>query len=210
MIATDKVTHRVIASFKDPTGLGRWCWMRFQGRNGIRVRIISVYRPCNAPGATTTYQQQNRYLRKHDSDFEPGEALYEDLYLACSEWREAGDQLIVGIDANKDVCTGQTAAFFTTLGMKEVILTRHSESSPPAAHNRNTRRQPIDGIFVTLGLHAVAAGYEAFRVGCPSDHRVLWADFTYTTAFGFNSPPIMRPEIRRLNNKSPQMVEKYV
>jgi hypothetical protein len=25
----------------------------------------------------------------------------------------------------------------------------------------------------------VAAGYKAFGVGCPSDHRVLWADSGY-------------------------------
>jgi hypothetical protein len=35
IIATDQVTHRIIATGKDPTGLGRWCWMLLQGRNGI-------------------------------------------------------------------------------------------------------------------------------------------------------------------------------
>jgi hypothetical protein len=58
----------------------------------------------------------------HKSNFEPREALYEDLHRACSEWLTAGDQLIIGIDANEDVQTGQTAAFFQTLGMKEAIL----------------------------------------------------------------------------------------
>ena len=208
-IASEEVTHRVIATGKDPTGLGRWCWIHFQGRNGIRIRTIAVYRPCNAPGATTTYQQQLRHLRQHRSDHQPREALYEDLYQACSTWIGAGDQLIIGIDANEDIREGQTESFFRTLGMKEAILSKH-DSSPPATQNRNTRRQPIDGLFVTPGLKAVAAGYEAFGVGCPSDHRVLWADFSYENAFGFNSPPLMRPETRRLNNKNPRMVEKYV
>ncbi len=117
---------------------------------------------------------------------------------------------IVGIYANEDIRAGQTAEFFNTLGMQEAILTRHATRSPPATHNRNNSREPIDGIFVTPGLHAVSAGYEAFGVGCPSDHRVVWADFTYAAAFGYNSPPIKRPEIRRLNTKNPKMVEKYV
>jgi hypothetical protein len=146
----------------------------------------------------------------HKSNFEPREALYKDLHRACSEWLVAGDQLIIGIDANEDVRTGQTEAFFRTLGMKEAILTWHTRS-PPATQNRNTHRQPIDGLFVTPELIAVAAGCEAFGVGCPSDHRVLWADFTYATAFGFNSPPLTRPpKTRRLNNQNPRMVEKYV
>jgi hypothetical protein len=177
MITSEEVTHRVTGMGKDPTELGRWCWMHLQGRK---------------------------------SDFAPCEALYENLYPACSEWLAAGDQLIIGIDANEDVSLGQTAAFFVTLGMKEAILTRLAGKSPPATSNRNTRRQPINGLFVTPGLHAVAAGYEAFGVGCPSDHRVLWADFKYATALGFNSLPVMRPKIRRLNTKNPRMVEKYV
>jgi hypothetical protein len=56
LMSTDDVTHRITATGKDPTGLGRWCWTRFQGKKGVKVRTISVYRPCEAPGATITYQ----------------------------------------------------------------------------------------------------------------------------------------------------------
>ena len=115
MIASEEVTHRVIETGKDPTGLGRWCWMRLQGRNGIRVRIITVYRPCDTPGATTVFQQQNRYLRRHNSKSEPREALYDDLFKACSKWLTVAHQLSVGIDANEDIRTGQTAEFFNTI-----------------------------------------------------------------------------------------------
>jgi hypothetical protein len=62
LMSTDDVTYRITATGKDPPGLGRWCWTRFQGKNGVKVRTISVYRPCKAPGATTTYQQQLRFL----------------------------------------------------------------------------------------------------------------------------------------------------
>jgi hypothetical protein len=210
LLSTDEVTHRITDTGKDPTGLGRWCWTRFQGKNGIRVRIISVYRPCNTPGATTTYQQQLRFLRYHGVEHEPREALYEDLYMECAEWMEDGDQLIIGIDANEDIRTGATADFFQALGMREAILDKHSPASPPATHNRNTQRQPIDGLFVTPGLQAVAAGYSSFDAGCPSDHRVLWADFTYTDAFGLSSVPLVSPGVRRLNTKNPRLVEKYV
>jgi hypothetical protein len=63
---------------------------------------------------------------------------------------------------------------------------------------------------VTPGLKAVAAGYEAFGVGRPSDHRVLWANFTYEDAFGVSGTPLVLPGVRRLNTKNPQLVEKYV
>jgi hypothetical protein len=123
---------------------------------------------------------------------------------------DEGDQLIIGIDANKDVRTSATAEFFQTLGLGDAILDKHSQSSPPATHNRNNQWQPIDGLFVTRGLQAVAAGYSAFRAGCPSDYRVLWADFTYTDAFGLSSTPLVSQGARRLNTKNPRLVEKYV
>jgi hypothetical protein len=61
----------------------------------------------------------------------PREALYEDLYTECAEWMEDGDQLIIGIDANEDVRTGATAECFQALGMREAILEKHSQTSPP-------------------------------------------------------------------------------
>jgi hypothetical protein len=87
--------------------------------------------------------------------------------MECTEWMDEGDQLTIGIDAKEDVRTGATAEFFQTLGMRDAILDKHSQSSPSATHNRNNQRQPIDGLFVTPGLQAVAAGYSAFGVGRP-------------------------------------------
>jgi hypothetical protein len=37
------------------------------------------------------------------------------------------------------VRTGAMAEFFQTLGMRKVILDKHSRSSPPATHNRNNQ-----------------------------------------------------------------------
>jgi hypothetical protein len=130
--------------------------------------------------------------------------------MEYTEWMDEGDQLIIGIDANEDVRTRATAEFFQTLGLRDAILDKHSQLSPPATHNRSNQRQPIDGLFVTPGLQAVAARYSAFGAGCPSEHRVLWADFTYTDAFGLSSTPLVSPGAGRLNTKNPRLVEKYV
>ena len=56
----------------------------------------------------------------------------------------------------------------------------------------------------------MAAGYSSFGNGCPSDHRVLWADFIYSDAFGLSSAPLVSPGTRRLNTKNPRLVEHYV
>ena len=165
IVATDDVTHQVTAQGKDPTGMGRWSWMTFQGRNGIRTRVISVYRPCDSPGPDTVNQQQYRYLRTHRRDTEPRQAVYDDLFEEAQIWINAGDHLVIGMDSNEDIRTGATENFFQALGMKEAILSRHQGKSPPATYNRNLQRQPIDGIWVTPGLRAIGAGYCAFGEG---------------------------------------------
>ena len=102
--------------------MGRWSWMTFQGRNGIRTRVISVYRPCNSPGPDTVNQQQYRYLRTHRRDTEPRQAVYDDLFEEAQIWINAGDHLVIGMDSNEDIRTGATENFFQALGMKEAIL----------------------------------------------------------------------------------------
>ena len=118
--------------------------------------------------------------------------------MECAEWLEEDDRLIIRINANKDIRTGTTAEFlFQALGMREAILDKHSQSSPPATHTRNNQRQPIDGLFVTPGLKAVSTGYASFGEGCPSDHHVLGADFSAYTALGLSNAPLVHPGARR-------------
>ena len=149
-------------------------------------------------GPETVNQQHQRYLTTKKRNNEPREALYKDLFEEILLWKEEGNQLIIGMDANEDVRTGATAEFFLAAGMQEAILDWHKESSPPATYNRNNSRQPIDGLWVTPGLTAIAAGYKAFGKACPSDHQALWADFTYEEAFGHSTPPLIAPTTRRL------------
>lgn len=55
----------------------------------------------------------------------------------------------------------------------------------------------------------MAGGYSALNSGCPSDHRYLWVDITFCDAFGYSSPPLVSPEVRRLNTKNLKMVKLY-
>ena len=57
LVAVDETATRSREGGKDTTGLGRWVWMRFQGRNNHVTRIISIYRPCKSPGELSVCQQ---------------------------------------------------------------------------------------------------------------------------------------------------------
>lgn len=78
--------------------------------------------------------------------------------------------------------------------MQEAILDKHSQSSLPATHKRNNQNQPIDKLFVTPGLKAIAAGYASIGAGCSSNHQVLWVKFIYADAFRLSRAPSVAPQ----------------
>jgi hypothetical protein len=66
IVATDDVVHRIVEQGRDTTGLGRWAWIKLQGRQGTTIRIVTVYRPCDSTGPETANQQHQRYLTQHN------------------------------------------------------------------------------------------------------------------------------------------------
>jgi hypothetical protein len=57
--ATDEAVHRVISSGQDPSGLGRWAWIRMQGKAGRTIWIATAYRPCHGTGGAETVWEQH-------------------------------------------------------------------------------------------------------------------------------------------------------
>jgi hypothetical protein len=209
IFATQELAHRAIDTGKDPANIGRWAWIRIQGKEGHTVHIVTAYRPWESPGASTVFHQQARGLAQKNDYRNPIEALMEDLIQAIQEWKEMGDHIIIGIDANEDVRDGTVNGIFQKLGLREAMLDKHSDKSPPATQNRNTKRQPIDGIWVSACLHISAGGYLPFGDACPSDHRMIWIEIQYSIAFGQRSPELAKIRTKRLKTSDPRMVTKY-
>ena len=136
-------------------------------------------------------------------------ALYEDLFVEVTQWKTEGDHIIIAGDVNEDVRTGLTQEFFLALGLREVILDRHKSKSPPATNENNNNREPIDGIWASRELEVTAAGYLPFGEGCDSDHRLLWADFSYHTVFGQECPSEYRTPAKKLRADDPRLVKRY-
>ena len=209
VMAVDDIAHRVIDQGTDPTGLGRWAWLRLAGRQGHHLRVISAYRPVDNGNHGSVHAQQQRHFTRNLRDTIPRQAFYDDLFDEITKWKTLGDHIIIGLDANEDVHTGMTHETFRSLGMTEIILKLHGHRSLPATCDKNHKREPIDGIFATSGIRLVAGGYSPFNSGCASDHRYLWVDISYVDAFGFAAPPHVSPSPRRLLTKDPLMVHRY-
>ena len=95
IIATQELAHRITTTGVDPRNLGRWTWIRIQGKEGHTMRIITAYRPWESPGASTVFHQQSRGLSQHADHRNPITALMKDLAQAITEWKITGDHIII-------------------------------------------------------------------------------------------------------------------
>ena len=50
-----EAAHQLNKSGRDPSGLGRWAWSTYQGKNNKILRIIVLYRPCYVSNSETIF-----------------------------------------------------------------------------------------------------------------------------------------------------------
>lgn len=207
--AINKAAHRVIEAGRDPTNLGRWSWLRFQGKNNIKLRVITAYRPCkpSSAGPSTAYSQQERYFDIKERNICPREAILRDLAEAILKYKEEGDQIVLMMDCNEDVEGENMSTWLNQIGLREGILNLHHQAPRQPTYQRGT--VPIDGIFVSNTLQLSAGGYMDFG-SFPSDHRAIWIDLTFSSAFGCNMPEIIKPQMRKLKSNDPIVRNKWI
>jgi hypothetical protein len=156
------------------------------------------------------YAQQAKYFNSIGRDICPRQAFIVDLKHVLSLLMEAGHHVILTLESNEDIRRGPVSQALQDLQLREVILEQHGQNAP-STYRRNTNEVPIDGIWATKGIEIKKAGYFAFdEVISGTDHRTIWMDISYTTAFGHDScAPIIRPNARRLNNKNPNVRDNF-
>jgi hypothetical protein len=212
-ITTGACSHRAIKSGTDETGMGRWVWTLFSGRNNIQLRVISGYRPnpdhTDRPG--TVYSQQERHLRSIQDNRNPRRAFTKDLEALLEKWMTDGNLIILGLDANDNVRTGEVNAMLKNRGLQDAHYTQHPQLSTEATCNKNTQGIPVDGIWTSPSIECTAAGYFGFGeilIG-KTDHRMIWADFSYESVLGFQPPEPSYRAPQRLTLTDPRVVKKY-
>jgi hypothetical protein len=89
--------------------------------------------------------EQHFHCLARRQDEEPRSAFYTNLLAEVTAWKAQGDQIVIGINANKDIRHGGTAKIFADMDMREVITDAHRHRDPPATYDKNTSHSPIDG-----------------------------------------------------------------
>jgi hypothetical protein len=88
------LASRVVDTGVDDRNLGRFAWTQFQGRNGHRARVISIYVPCRSSrssGELTVMNQHQRHFEANGMTDCPRKILLEDIRQQLQMWREAGE-----------------------------------------------------------------------------------------------------------------------
>jgi Reverse transcriptase (RNA-dependent DNA polymerase) len=180
--------------------------VKIRGKGDLRLIIATLYRPVQAEGAMTAYQQHKSILLQNGCTDCPRANLFLVLKEQIIQWKQDGYQIIVAGDFNEDVRSNNVKNFFAQLSMEELIIKQHGTNIPNTYINGST---PIDGIFATIGIIPQFSGYTPFTWGMYSDHRLLWVDLDMTLILGSNAPPLWKPQARRMKCENPQTIQAF-
>ena len=102
--SVNKGAHQVMECGKDSRWLGRWAWTWYHGKSGVNLRFVTAYRlVLNRQGVQSVWNQQKGYFEGIKDDRCPRQIFVDDLSKEVEGWLEAGDQLVIGMDANDDL-----------------------------------------------------------------------------------------------------------
>ena len=194
----------------DPTGLGRWSWYLLEGSPGHKTRVITAYAPCGGSQSRegTYYHHSLNYIRNKGLRTNPRDMFRDDLVEAIRQWRSQGNRIILMIDANENVLTGQLA---DSLAADEIDMVEavHSRTPGPGPKTWFRGKESIDGIWISSDLVCKGASYLPFHEDL-GDHRPVCIDLTILSVLGTNLPKIVPPKARRLNSKVKRIREVYI
>ena len=201
-------------SGKDETGMGRWTVMTFRGSEGVTTRVVCGYMPnyVKKKQSNSSYQQQRRHLlQKHNDCTCPRTRMCKDLVAQLQQWRDEGDRIILGMDANENIYKKGLGKILTDpegLGLVEAVG-EFTGKKIGATYFRNQSEKPIDAIWTTPDISVVSACIMPVGYGI-GDHRVFIVDVLTSSMVGLTPPMIVRSQARRLNTKIPGVEKRYL
>jgi hypothetical protein len=116
--------------------------------------------------------------------------------------REAGELIVLGIDANTDIRQGEFTAMLESIGLINVFKRKFGNDIPPTYARGSL---PIDAFFISASLTNVTAGL--LPVHC--DHRILWLDLFQSDIFGMPLQQLPLKVSKQLILQDPRIVARY-
>ena len=191
---------------EDKHGLGRWNWMCLEATAvNTKTCIIQMYRPNkNTEDPGSVFMQQKSRMRTDEC---PLERFDKDLLDQIDELMMEGFQIILMGDFNTDLTT--TSPLIEGLRERSIVdIMEETLGYDEVPNTRNPGSKPIDGIFASKSLVVARCGYDAGDT-LTSDHRFLWAQFTWDSMLGIHRSKVCSPKERRLQTKYEKVLAKF-
>ena len=208
IIVAGDMALKVSKTSQDKNHMGRWCSIQMRGKQGVQLRIVSVYVPIvtKTHGNKTVFAQQQAALLKKKNVQSVISNFWKDLWAEIDMWLDNGESIIVTGDWNQNVLSPALVKAFEARNMVPVITGGRHNGDPPETYNKGT--YPIDECFASSNLKINKCGF--MRHGDNgSDHCPIWLDVDKNSALGSVPPDIQSHRARKLKTLDPRVVSKY-
>ena len=210
---------RIIEKGTDPYKMGRWSYIKINGRNKCKLSIFTVYRCCNykkkcLKNMTSSYSQQITMLKQRGIKKPPQEQILKDLKESIKKHQDDGCEILVCIDANEqweDQGSG-IEDFALTMGLADIAREKYNGNYPPTFTRANTNRR-IDFLLGSEEVlnNVVAHGMAPLSMGRSiGDHRAQYVDLNVKNLLHLNPHDNTVASSRRLKSPDPKCVNKYI
>jgi len=207
----DQTSYRLAKKGVDTTGLGRWSWIEFHGKDQYKTRVYTAYRPGNKPSTksrlTTVFDQHARYIRNKGLNCQPRELFDDHIVSELEKSINLGINSILAIDTNDDVISGPFTRKMKAIGMFNVYCNPDLPPIPPTHYNGS---KPISTIYATNSLQIQQMGILQKYTGIQGDHKDMYVDISTPSFLGESMYKITRPELRRLKLSDPRVVKRFL
>lgn len=207
---------RTIRSFEDPSGLGRYnvFLIRGNGRRGMAIFTVYAASESGNPGPTTFETQQRTMLRMRgkDPDTDLKTLLWTDIKKDLEPLLKQGFHPIIMGDFNESLYSDNRGLrkFMREAQLFDPLAYEDVHRRDMATHARGSKR--IDYILISKELRnsVRSSGITALDEVIDSDHRAIFCDIDFETAFHTPLAPLLTPEGRRVRSKNTTQSIKFL
>ena len=194
-LSTGNITGRKTSSGRYLSGIGRWSWQEFRGKDNASTRIATFYTtvpPAQRWGPGFVYSQHLTLFNTKNIRICPRRGFLNDIKEETEKRKAAGDQILLMLEFNDYILSQRSRRLFVKLGLWDPITEKHGEEGP-GTNRSNKRNNAIDGIWGSPGLYNISCEYLPVHYAITSDHRLIWVKIFLFSALGdknlWSKPP---------------------
>eukprot|EP00956_Cyclotella_meneghiniana_P011386 scaffold15968_cov46-Cyclotella_meneghiniana.AAC.14 len=192
----DRLSQFIMESGADPTGLGRWVWMKISSGSLVTI-VVVAYLPCKSKAAATSVKQRRETVYKPT-----GQILPQHWRCTVPEGHLCGSSYRTATCTTEATGNVYDVILAVQLQREEIRMVDVCEAAlghkSPNSHASGTL--PITGVFVTSDLVAQHVFQSSHGFGL-EDHRVFVVDIDLAQLLDSEYSQLVRLPGRKLQAK---------